>query len=510
LSDTKSSSTDVTETKPKERWQGEFFALVLHPRQEKLLFREGEPSGLPKHSLENRWVWSGQAARLSAQDFGLMGDGGQGEDADAPIALGYRRWTAEACDEDARLLKVAAVYDAEPAFHDHESALCVPLPDGEMPTSKIESDPPAPTGWRWAGADDAMLAAIPEFEATAAKAFLAERREGPVVAHRQPWALERGAWQREVVAWMDAELAKTGRRRTGPAEIVKSWSISFVLKAPTDEGKVYFKASGFQPLFVNEAGFARAFALHFPDLSPDIVALDETRGWLLLDDFGEPVGDRDNVDEEEKRQTRIAVSRLQAQLQRRAAALGSDALLAAGCLDRRLPKALAQIEPLIEDEITAEALEAEELERLRAIAPRIATTLRDCAGLGLPDTLVHGDLHLGNVAQRDDGEGWVIFDWTDACLAHPFTDLIGIRAERDEALRDALREAYLDEWSDLLPADEIEQAWMLGGVAFHFHHAVSYQSILNHVEAGMRVELSSMLPMHLRKLIEVVEGLDSD
>jgi hypothetical protein len=507
LSDTKSS--DASETKPGEPWQGRFCGLILHPSREELLIRDDSAPGLPEHELKDDWIWSGQAALLSAKEFGLVGEGAENDDDPPSVTLGYRRWCAEARDKDARSLKVVAVYDAEMTGAGGAAGGDTAAPDTGAPytasSDTTTSDAAAPAGWRWAGADDAALDALPEFEASAAKTFLAERADGTVVPHRQPWAVERGNWQREVVAWIDAELAKRGRRRTGSVEIVKSWSISFVLSAPTQEGKVYFKASGAQPLFVHEARFARAFAEHFPDLSPDIVALDQRRGWLLLEDFGEPVGHRDDVEEAERRQTRIDIIRLQAQLQRRAAAMGSEALLAAGCLDRRLPAMVDQIEPLIEDGLTAEALDAQELERLRALAPQIELALRECADIGLPYTLVHGDLHLGYVARREDGQGWLLFDWTDACLAHPFTDLIGIRAERDEELRDALREAYLQAWSDLLPTDQIERAWLLGGVAFHLHHAVSYQYILNHVEKGMRGELWEMLPMHLRKLIEVVQ-----
>ena len=39
----------------------------------------------------------------------------------------------------------------------------------------------------------------------------------------------------------------------------------------------------------------------------------------------------------------------------------------------------------------------------------------------LPDTLVHGDFHPGNAFF--DGDRAVIFDWSDACVAHPLFDL---------------------------------------------------------------------------------------
>jgi aminoglycoside phosphotransferase (APT) family kinase protein len=62
---------------------------------------------------------------------------------------------------------------------------------------------------------------------------------------------------------------------------------------------------------------------------------------------------------------------------------------------------------------------------------------------------VHGDLHLSTVAQGP--HGYLFFDWTDACVAHPFLDLLTFFQEDEEevqsALRDRLRDAYLAEWT---------------------------------------------------------------
>ncbi|MFG2058612.1 phosphotransferase family protein [Micromonospora sp. NPDC048930] len=45
--------------------------------------------------------------------------------------------------------------------------------------------------------------------------------------------------------------------------------------------------------------------------------------------------------------------------------------------------------------------------------------VRDC---GLPDTLVHGDLHPGNV--RGDGRRATFIDWGDAFVGHPAFDIL--------------------------------------------------------------------------------------
>jgi aminoglycoside phosphotransferase (APT) family kinase protein len=100
-------------------------------------------------------------------------------------------------------------------------------------------------------------------------------------------------------------------------------------------------------------------------------------------------------------------------------------------------------------------LSAEEEAELRAAVPRLTTLCAALAGYAVPPSLVHGDLHLQNVA--DGPGGYVFFDWTDACVAHPFVDLLTFLEEREEqveeALADRLRGAYLAEWTRFEPAD---------------------------------------------------------
>ena len=74
-------------------------------------------------------------------------------------------------------------------------------------------------------------------------------------------------------------------------------------------------------------------------------------------------------------------------------------------------------------------------------------------------TLVHGDLHPGNVA-RLDGE-LAYFDWTDACVAHPFFDLHSLQWQKDEATRAALLDAYLGAWEGVASPERLREAAIL-------------------------------------------------
>ncbi len=72
---------------------------------------------------------------------------------------------------------------------------------------------------------------------------------------------------------------------------------------------------------------------------------------------------------------------------------------------------------------------------------------------------------MGNVARGP--AGYRFFDWTDACVAHPFFDLANIRRGTDDAgddddeLRGRLRAVYLPAWASFEPPERLERAFRL-------------------------------------------------
>ena len=67
-----------------------------------------------------------------------------------------------------------------------------------------------------------------------------EQYSGEAPPRRPDWF--RPGWHDRVEAWVDDELAATGRRRTGPLRTHRVWSISAVFEVPTDRGTLWFKA----------------------------------------------------------------------------------------------------------------------------------------------------------------------------------------------------------------------------------------------------------------------------
>jgi Ser/Thr protein kinase RdoA (MazF antagonist) len=63
----------------------------------------------------------------------------------------------------------------------------------------------------------------------------------------------------------------------------------------------------------------------------------------------------------------------------------------------------------------------EERRRLRASVPWVREACDELAAAGLPETIQHDDLHDAQVFVRDDR--YLLLDWGDACVSHPFFTL---------------------------------------------------------------------------------------
>lgn len=71
--------------------------------------------------------------------------------------------------------------------------------------------------------------------------FLREVERGTVPKFRQPW--EQPGWFAAASGWITETLSGAGREVAASMEQVRWWSLSSVLRVPTTNGDVYFKAS---------------------------------------------------------------------------------------------------------------------------------------------------------------------------------------------------------------------------------------------------------------------------
>jgi hypothetical protein len=125
-------------------------------------------------------------------------------------------------------------------------------------------------------------------------------------------------------------------------------------------------------------------------------------------------------------------------------------LLAFGVPDLRLEVLPARIEAML-DEIVD--LPDDERRRLAGWLPWVREACDELAAAGIPETIQHDDLHDGQVFVPDGR--YLLLDWGDACVLHPFFSLSvtldgviawGVDDIEESEPTEPFRDAYLDEF----------------------------------------------------------------
>ena len=351
----------------------------------------------------------------------------------------------------------------------------------------------ARAGATWIGADRIGVVAAPDrapLSDAITRVSGEHRRRG-----RPPW-FTRG-WFADAQQWLCAAARDAGYEPVGPVEQFRIWGISSVLRVPTTGGMIYFKVSSDLPLFVNEALVTQCLGALFPGFVPVPLTIDAGRGWLALADFGEEVGWEAPAD------VKIEVFRRFAQLQI-ASAAHLDRLLEAGCVDRRLDWLADQQRAWFTGPQARQRLSIEEFSQLQACSAELPALCTELASCGVPDALLHGDIHPGNIARNE--RGYTFFDWTDAAIGQPFLDMIAIASENDAHTADAMRAAYLAEWATVTGPEPAERAWELAVVLMAANQAISYLSLASSIDPPNQ-EMAEAAGQWLRRLINSASEL---
>ena len=295
------------------------------------------------------------------------------------------------------------------------------------------TEPPA--GWTWQDLDAEVIARLePETSRAAVASWARERAEGwsPL---RPQWS--HPGWFARASTWMVDQMAADGRPVVGAPRQHQLWDLSVVLRASSADGNVFFKCSA--ELFRHEAVVTQALAKLMPDLVPEVIAVDDAQGWMLMRDLGAAeLGDQD---ESLWHEGVVAHAGIQQSWLGR-----TDELVALGLPVRSLTDLAAQVEAMTDDTVLMGRMSPDLRERWLATAPTLVESCRRLNEIGPGPTLVHGDFHPWNVVF---GPGTTrVFDWTDAAVSHPFVDLATyVFRTRDVSVRRRLVDAYVGAWS---------------------------------------------------------------
>jgi hypothetical protein len=267
----------------------------------------------------------------------------------------------------------------------------------------------------------------------------ADPREGP-------WT--RAGWFERASAWTISRLTEVGLPPTEPPKIMYQDVLGTVLRTRSGDRATYMKCP--VPYFRAEVTIAAALARRTAHMVPEVLAVEPAEGWLLMGDVG------DRILGKQPESTWADGIRQIPALQR--AWIGhTDELAAAGAQVRPVDSLAAALPGFLDRGGLADRLEPDVRARWIEALPRLVDMCHQLDAIGLPDTVVHGDMHPWNIAMND--TGLRVFDWSDGAVGHPFVDLPPfLWRAKDVAFVPGLQAAYLDGWSDFMPRDRLQTA----------------------------------------------------
>jgi hypothetical protein len=310
-------------------------------------------------------------------------------------------------------------------------------------------------------------------------------------------------WLAQVADWIDAHV-----ERTGDLDQFHSYPWATAIRVPTGDGVVWFKACVDD--LAHEVATLELLGARRSDLVPRLIAGDRARAWMLLADAGERMRELESRPGHLERWEE-AVS-LYAQLQLDVA-VDADRFAEAGVPDRRGSTA-AQFGRVLEDEratkpTAADALEDAEIDRLRALVPRLARDEQDLDALGLPYSIQHDDLHDANIFVS--GGQYRIIDWGDACVANPLLSLtialavvahrFGVDADAPEVAR--VRDAYLEPFTRLTTSKKLLDAVDTTTRVGYACNTIKWYEVMAAIPRDERSEFDVGLPARLRRQLEL-------
>ena len=303
-------------------------------------------------------------------------------------------------------------------------------------------------------------------------AALPEPGPGPSARWESPaFEAELRSWVAEALSVAGTELAGTelaGTRLTGTGlvgiEPVHQRPWSTVWRARTADGRVFWVKQN-----CRHQNFEARLLVTLGRLAGDrvvpVVAADLERGLHLVADQG-PVLAETVAGDDMDAWCRVLVEAMHLQRE----LVGHDLELEAAGLTRMHTTDAAAYVAARTDSLASlspddpRRLPAEDADGIRALDPAIRRWAVELEALGLPDCLVHNDLHGHNVFASNGHLRF--FDFGDAVLANPLCALLiplRVMASRldpgpDDARLRRVADAALEVWSDVAPMHELRAA----------------------------------------------------
>lgn len=290
------------------------------------------------------------------------------------------------------------------------------------------------------------------------------------------------------LAWADGALQALGRARTSDARQVRTWNLSSLWRLPTAGGAAWLKVV--PPFFAHEG---RVISRLDPRVVPPLLATQGPR--VLLDEL--PGADLYGATGPMLAHMVSLLVGLQAQWVGRL-----PELLQLGVPDWRAEPFAARAAAMLAR--TADQVDAETLIVCEQVVDGLAGRFAAIEACGVPDTLVHGDFHPGNLIGDD--THLVLLDWGDCGVGNPLLDRAAFVPRVPLAERAGLLAHWDRLWRGAVPGCDPVRAGELIGPVSALRQAVSYDAFVAAIEPSERIYHASDSASWLRTVPGLVLG----
>jgi hypothetical protein len=319
-------------------------------------------------------------------------------------------------------------------------------------------------------------------------------------------------WYIEALAWAVARLNDVGVIATRTPEQLRASERSFVMRIRSHTETFYFRAVPF--VFAHEPALKQWLAHRHPLNTPEVVALDAERGWLLEREAGS--GALPLSEEREEEVWYRAVRRM-AEIQLDSARHTAE-LRSIGCpsrelevLARRLPRLCADTSVMMLGHPCG--LTRRAIERTAGLAPTLLALCEELASFDLPDCLDYGDLRAGSIFSTLGDP--VYLDWSDSSISHPFfavstliADAVKLLPSTSREAQRRLRDSFLTPWRTVDSHDRLARAFDIARRLAPFHLAATVHAELLPA-TGFTWELECTIPTLVHTGLDLITEHDT-
>jgi aminoglycoside/choline kinase family phosphotransferase len=316
-------------------------------------------------------------------------------------------------------------------------------------------------------------------------------------------------WQKGAHDWIRSQAEHNSIRLTGEIKQFHIYHWSTVMRVPSTEGTLFFKATA--PETTQEIALTQKLAEWYPQDMPELVAVDIERGWMLMRDGGEPL--RASIRPTKDIKLWEPVIKRYAELQI-GLAKHADEILAFGIPDHRLASLPHLYSQLLTDEESLmigqeKGLTPYEFRQLQNLKLRFEEICAELAAFDIPESINHGDFHDGNVLIKN---GRItFFDWGDADVTHPFVSLrtffvsIEMALDLDDYVftpeMAALLDRYLEPFQKCASGNDLLKAYTLSKPVASIVKTLAWHQSITQMDDSIREEYSWIVPEVLREFL---------